>query len=287
VQEIHRILAKYDALYVERGLLDLKATNSFAGAFYADVAEVFDCITRVTNTERNPSGFSVADAPILGLLVRSWKLLKEVVRYYGEDNGEIVGVLERPLFEAVITARYLMDSDEAVLEDYRKCSYKDRLRLLRSIDTDPFLESKAGKRLAASVRKKLEHDGFAPDGFAEQERRKWKLQGKSFRDILARVESDDLYSSTFGILSESVHGSWNDSMDFGLFRNEDGTFSTYPFYRSADVRYVTPLLRFCIPAYRMWLARIDAADSDATRALDWAERVNVALFVRFDELYDE
>jgi hypothetical protein len=47
----------------------------------------------VRNIERNPTGFSLDDAPILGVLVRIWKLLKEIVKYYEADNAEIISVL--------------------------------------------------------------------------------------------------------------------------------------------------------------------------------------------------
>ena len=82
--------------------------NTFAATFYKDVADIYDCITRIRNIERNPTGFSLHDAPILGLLVRVWKLLKEIIKYYEADNAEIISVLERPLIEASVTATYLL-----------------------------------------------------------------------------------------------------------------------------------------------------------------------------------
>jgi len=78
MHEIQAIAEKYDAAYVREGLDSLEAINRFAQTFYKDVAEIYDCLTRVRNVERNPSGFSLNDAPILGLLVRVWKLLKEI-----------------------------------------------------------------------------------------------------------------------------------------------------------------------------------------------------------------
>lgn len=88
-------------------------------------------------------------------------------------------------------------------------------------------------------------------------------------------------------MSESIHGSWNDSMDFDLRLHDDGTFGAYPFAQPADIRYVAPLIRFSNPAYRLWLQRIDAYDSNVAATLDWMERVNQALYLRFDETFDE
>ena len=72
---------------------DLEDINQFANKFYRDVAEIYDCLSRVKNRERNPSGYSLDDAPIIGLLVRIWKLLNETIRYHTENNAGILSYL--------------------------------------------------------------------------------------------------------------------------------------------------------------------------------------------------
>jgi hypothetical protein len=134
MKEIGDILQKYDERYVSECLKSVDDLNTYAARFYRDAAEIFDSITRIKNIERNPAGFSIDDAPILGLLVRVWKLLKELIRYYEENNAEFIGLFERPLLEAAVTATYLMQGDAALMLDYRKCSYKDRLRILRDLE---------------------------------------------------------------------------------------------------------------------------------------------------------
>ncbi len=285
--EIQAIVSKYDLSYVRDGLTSLEAVNKFALTFYKDTAEIYDCITRVKNTERNPTGFALNDAAILGLLVRTWKLLKEVISYYERGNAEIIGILERPLLEAAVVARYLMTKDDSIILDYRKCSYKDRLRILRDLESgSAFFETKAGKRLITSVREKMAFEGFTKSDFSDQKNNRWRVQGKSFYDIFSEVEHEDFYACTYGMMSESIHGSWNESMDWCLFKNEDGTFSTNPFSAPADVRYVTPILGFTNKAFVLWLKRIDAHDENFERLLRWVERVNFALYEKFDALYD-
>ena len=75
-------------------------------------------------------------------------------------------------------------------------------------------------------------------------------------------------------------------MDLCLRKNEDGTFSAYPFHHPADIRYVTPTLSFTNKPFRHWLQRIDAYDENLRNVLDWVERVNASLFKHFDEKYD-
>ena len=203
MDEILKITEKYDTQYVRDGLRSLEDINKFALGFYKDVAEIYDCLTRIKNTERNPSGFSIDDAPILGLLVRVWKLLKEIIRYYEQDNAEIISILERPLIEASVVATYLMSNDVNVLEDYRKCSYKDRLRILRDLKSgSAFYETKAGKRLLRAVQEKMEFEKLTERDFDEQKKNRWRLQGKTFYDIFAEVERENLYASTYGMMSE-------------------------------------------------------------------------------------
>ncbi len=287
MDEIRKITEKYDVDYVREGLDSLEQLNAFALTFYKDVAEIYDCVTRIKNVERNPTGFSLDDAPILGLLVRVWKLLKEIINYYEQDNAEIISILERPLIEASVVATYLMTNNGSVIEDYRKCSYKDRLRILRDLESgSAFYETKAGKRLLKAVREKMEFEELTAQDFDVQKMNRWRIQGKSFYDIFAEVEHADLYAATYGMMSESIHGSWNESMDWCLVRNDDGTFSPYPFYHPADIRYVTPTLKFTNKPFRLWLQRIDAYDKDLRNLLNWVERVNTALFRNFDDKYD-
>lgn len=288
MDEFEQVTAKYDLEYVRSGLSTSTALNGFALRFYKDVADLLDAITRVKNTARNPSGYSLDDAPILGLLVRGWKLLKEVIKYYEANNAEMLGILERPLIESAVVAQYLMKHNSDVVADYRKCSYKDRLRILRDLEAgSPFFDTKPGKRLVKSVRAKLALEGFDIDSFAMQKKNRWRLGGKSFYDIFSEVEKESLYASSYGIMSESIHASWNDTMDFDLTLNDDGTFSVYPFYHPADVRYVSPLLRFVVPAYRHWLKRIDALDENFEGLLMWIDKVNAALVMKFDSVVQE
>ncbi|EPJ56369.1 MAG: hypothetical protein OFPI_00360 [Osedax symbiont Rs2] len=287
MDEIESIISRYDETYVSDSLKSLEDINKFTGTFVKDVAEIYDCITRIRNIERNPTGFGLEDAPILGLLTRIWKLLKEIVVYYEKDNAEIISILERPLIEAAITAEYLLLSDSSVIEDYRKCSYKGRLRILRELkEGSVFFNTKAGKRLLKSVQEKMDIEGFSEDDFKIQKKNHWKLQGKNFFDIFAEITDGELYKYTYGMMSETIHGSWNESMDWCLQKNEDSTFSVFPFYHEADVRYICPTLKFCNESYRLWLKRIGCEDENLINVLDWIERVNNRVFMIFDEKYN-
>ena len=59
MEEIQKITSRYDEEYVTESLKSLEEINKFTGIFVNDVAEIYDCMTRIRNIERNPNGFSL------------------------------------------------------------------------------------------------------------------------------------------------------------------------------------------------------------------------------------
>ena len=64
------------------------------------------------------------------------------------------------------------------------------------------------------------------------------------------------------------------------------TAHTRRFLSSSPQTFVSPTLRFANKPFKLWLARIEADDPNLMRALDWIDRVNTAIFRKFDETYD-
>ena len=75
-----RIWLKYE----EQGLLDhlesLDDVNRLALTFCKDVARTFRLVTVQRNLSRDPSGYDLTDAPIVGLLTRIAKLFRLVCK---------------------------------------------------------------------------------------------------------------------------------------------------------------------------------------------------------------
>lgn len=161
MDEIQAILAKYDRDYLARFRATTPEADRLALAFYEDVAEILDILSRMKHVERNPTGFSIDDAAILGLLVRTWKLLKLVVWIYKENSAEYAVIAERSLIEVAVTATHLLRSDASTMEDYRRCSYGNRFKILeQAASGDVRYRSKPGRRLLRSIREKLVWEGL-------------------------------------------------------------------------------------------------------------------------------
>lgn len=286
MDELRDILMKYEKIDIDEALGDFSRLVDFSTVFYRDVAEIYDAVTRIRNLERNPVGFHVNDAAILGLLVRIWKILKEIVHYYEKRNADIIGLLDRQVIEAAVIAKYLLLNGDDVIEDYRRCSYKSRLQTLKRAEESPeFFETPPGKRLVKSIREKLARDGFTENSFHRQRENRWRLQGKTFYQIFSEIENEEFYKFLYGMPSEALHGSWNESLDYDLLRNDDGTFKAYPFYQEVDIRFVTPILRLCHEPYTLWIKRVEIEDEYLSRCLHWTRQVNVRLFEAFDNAF--
>ena len=106
------------------------------------------------------------------------------------------------------------------------------------------------------------------------------MDGKSVRDMFKALQIDELYGNVYGFGSESVHASWGHSMNFDLTLNSDQTYSAYPIEIPADIRYVTPVIELCNPAFVGWSKRVNIGEHD--RSLKWVAKVNRHLFYAFD-----
>ena len=286
MEEIQAILAKYDRDYRVRFADATPQADRMALAFYEDLAEILELLTRMKNVERNPSGFSIDDAPILGLLVRTWKLLKLVVWIYREDSAEYAAIAERSLIEIAVTATYLLRSDESTMEDYRRCSYQNRFKILEQAASGAvYYQSKPGRRLLRSIREKLASEGLDETSFDQQIANRWRLEGKTFRRIFEDVVGKDLYTVAYGTASESVHGSWQDVRGYSLQRDVPAGF--VPLYDPVRVNVgnVSMIVPFATLPFREWTKRAELDDPYIGEVLDFVNRLNFALFEKYGKLF--
>ena len=288
MREIADIIDKYLDIDFSESLSTTIKIKQFSNVFYMDVANIYDAITRLKNKEKYKSGYGSNDAAILGLLVRTWKILKEAVFYYERNNDQMLSMLDRSMIESSITAIYLMKSSSGTIEDYRKCAYKDRVRALQESTEKHFFQTNAGIRLVNNIKLKMDHDGFDLSSFSKQVTQKWKLDGKNFYEIFSTIENPDFYKYLYGFGSESIHGSWCESLDHDLIRNDDGTYDACPFFNQTDIRFLTPIIRVTNQAYNMWIDRIEATneyDGYFVKVLKLVDNTNAKIFEAFDKIY--
>ena len=287
MDEIQNILAKYDRAYLKRLFASTPEADQLALAFFEDVAEILKIITQLKNVERNPTGFSIDDAPILGLLIRTWKLLKLTIWIYKEDSAEYAAIAERSLIEGAVTATYLLSSDKSTMEDYRRCSYRNRFRMLeQAASGSEYYRTKAGRRLLHSIKQKLALEGLDEHSFEEQIRNNWRVQGKTFHAIFKEVvEDEDLYAVAYGASSESVHGSWQDVRNFSLRSNVARRF--LPLYEPlrVSIGHVSLIVLFATLPFLGWATRVQLDNPYIEEVLDFVDKLNRVMFEKYWNLF--
>ena len=285
MKEIEEIHAKYEGDYIAGLLAANPGADRLRLAFYRDVAEILDILSSMKNVERNPTGFSIDDAPILGLLVRTWKLLKLIVWIYDGDNAEYAIIAERSLLEAAVTAIYLLRSDQSIMEDYRRCSFRNRFKIMQQAASgSSYYKSKPGQRLLRSIKNKLALEELDETSFKTQIKNDWRLQGKSFRRIFEEVMGKDLYSVAYGTSSESVHGSWLDVRNYSMQGDVDQGF--FPLYEPlhCNIDEVSRSVLFATLPFREWVKRVHLDDPYIVEVLDFIDKLNISLFNNHAEL---
>ena len=287
MQELDRIWLKYDKDRLLDRLESLDDVNRFALTFGRDVARTFRLVTLQRNSARKTSGYGLSDAPVVGLLTRVAKLFRLVCRFYELDNGEYLSVFSRPLIESAIIATYLLREGDEAVEDFRRCTYKDTLRIMRDHESgSEFFRTPAGQRVLRSAHDDLALEGLSKESFARQKRNRWRLQEKSLYEIFGEVVSPDEFPFVYGIMSESIHGSWNESMDWCLSRNDDGTLSAFALFVGVDARSILPLVRYATPPYALWVEKLQLQDKSLRQTLDRVQEYSRTIYFKFDELYD-
>ena len=286
MDEIRDILAEYNRAYLDRLFASTTEADQLALTFFEDVSEILDILTRLRNGERNPTGFSIDDAAILGLLVRIWKLLKLIIWIYREESAEYAAIAERSLIEVAVTATYLLRSDESTLEDYRRCSYRNRFRILEHAASEPeYFLRKPGLRLLDSINKKLALEGLDEQSFEEQIRNDWRVQGKTFHQIFKEVIGKDLYAVVYGTFSESVHGSWEDIRSFSVHENVVHGFLPHYEPLRESVGHVAMFIPFATLPFRGWAARVQLDSTNIEVALGFIDEINGRLFEKYGKLF--
>ena len=288
-------MREYDQIwlkYEDQGLLDrlesLDDVNRLVLTFGEDVARTYRLITLRRNPSRDPTGYGLADAPIVGLLTRVAKLFRLICKFYELGNGDHLSVFSRPMIESAIVATYLLRQGDEAVEDFRRCSYKHTLRILRDHESgSEFFRTPAGKRVLRSALDDLALEGLSKESFAVQKRNRWRLQRKPLYKIFGEVIGPAEYPLAYGIMSESIHGSWNESMDWCLSRNDDNTFSAFALYHKVDARVILPLVRYATPPYILWTDRIQIQDDAMRQTFDRIHDYSHSIYHRFDELYDD
>ena len=154
------------------------------------------------------------DATILGLFVKQFKYLQDLVASYRSENTHLFFLVQRIRYETIIKMTYLIKYPSARRE-YRLKSYKNRYKIYKEKTDDPVYKVMISKFLDDIV-----SDDFSTGDF--EQIKDWRLGSKSFDKIVADVDYAENYKLAYGIPSDMIHSDWGEIRQLYLKQTEDG-----------------------------------------------------------------
>ena len=167
------------------------------------------------------------EAVIGGHLVRLYKLINALLEQTCQRRREISFIYVRLAFECIINLRYLIaHASDELFRSYRAYSLKHEHKLLKQIEKN--IEARGGeelpieRRMINSIHRSFEVSGITADTFKIGGLKNWG--GKNIFEKAQAVGLETAYLAAIGGGSHSVHGNWQDLLEYHVEKTDDGSF---------------------------------------------------------------
>lgn len=209
-----------------------------------------------TDNYDNPKKWTRNEAILGGLMVRATKLQSSFLDQLCQNRLEIAIIIFRCLSETLINLKYLLEKkDDKIFDDYVEYSLKNESKLMKIIKNNidksgqelP-IEKRINKSIERSFKKSSTEDISTDRGWGD-------INEKSIFDKTKKVGWEDLYLALIGFPSHSVHGNWQDLIDFHL-QYENGDFNPNFEWNNPRPQIITPICRLSAEVDRIYLNKI-------------------------------
>jgi len=187
-------------------------------------------------------------ATIVGFYKKQISLFEEFLDSYKLGKFNLCVLYQRIIYEAYLKMRYLIKYGDDAQKEYRLYSYKDRKMFYDKFkdENDGYCEVRNAKFLLD-----ISDDGFAINDLTVRGK---AFGGKNVRQLVQELEDDSLYSSLYGMASDSIHSDWGELRQIYLKKTEDGRYfantdETYPVH----FRYLIPMADLIIDTSKYYI----------------------------------
>lgn len=176
------------------------------------------------------------EAILGGQLVRLFKLLDALLDQTCKHRRETSIVIARLVFECIVNLRYMIaNASDDLFHSYRIYSLQHELKLIELIEEN--IADRGGEslpiedRMISSILASFQASGLAREEIANRRQRNWS--GLNLYERAKMIRLDQAYLAAFGGGSHSVHGNWQDLLEYHLEKLDDNCYR--------------PNLDWCIP----------------------------------------
>jgi hypothetical protein len=169
--------------------------------------------------------WSLKEAILGGHLVRLYKLISAVLDQTCQRRRETTVVFGRMAFECIINLKFLLkNASTKLFESYIHYSLKHEKKLRAAILKN--IKARGGEtllieqRMLNSIDKSFKKSKTSPDQINSKYLKNWG--GKNLFDKARDVGLEEAYLAAIGGPSHSVHGNWQELLEYNLKENESG-----------------------------------------------------------------
>lgn len=198
-------------------------------------------------------------ATVVGLYVKQVMLYKDYLDAYKSNKLHLCCLYYRVIYESFIKMQYLMRYGTEEQKAYRLYSYKDRYDFYKSHinDENGYFKVRNDKFL-----QDLADDGIEIMDLDHMHR---SFGGRNFRQLVEEFDKENLYTSLYGIGSDSIHSDWGDIRQVYLRKTID---KGYVAYQSFDNKIVH---------FRMLVPLADMLIDSSDKFIDWNNDIDFCL----------
>ena len=195
-------------------------------------------VTMAPDQKTASRGYTKHKAIIAGHFVRLVKLFHGFADNISKGQLELALILVRLMYECTIKIEYLFTAKRSTLSNFIFTSYKAEKETLENLEAikaeRPLMNIE--KEIIRKIKSRLKRDNIPLRRLMAN--RNWKLDGKSFKDILKSLGKEMDYAFLFGQGSSFIHGGWYEMSIYNLEKHG---------------RYYSPNLEFTAPDARLAL----------------------------------
>lgn len=167
------------------------------------------------------------EAILGGHLVRLFKLLDALLDQTCKHRRETSIVLSRLIFECIVNLRYMVSyASDDLFHSYRTYSLQHELKLVEKIEAN--IADRQGvtlpieDRMIRSILASFAASGLTREEVAANRQRNWS--GLNLYERARAVGLDQAYLAAFGGGSHSIHGNWQDLLEYHLEKINDDSY---------------------------------------------------------------
>jgi hypothetical protein len=267
---------------------NFQSENDFIGLSVSLLIEVGSYVCIAGNVfPIETKSWNINQAIVGGHLVRLYKFISAMLDQTCQHRRETSFVFMRLAFECIVNLRYLIkNKSEELFRSYKAYSLKHEYKLYKTIKKN--IADRGGgeleieSRMLESIKNSFRTSEINMDEIQPSKLRNWG--GKNIFEKARDVGLEEVYLSAFGGGSHSIHGNWQDMLEYHLEKQPNSSFKPVFEWHRPRPQYLNAIALYSTEAiieYLNWISS-GTAEEIVEKISDLQERV-----LKLDMLHEE